>query len=57
MVEADGRVTNVEVLRGIGDGCDEEALRVVNGMPKWKPGTKDGKPVRVQYTIPIVFKL
>lgn len=56
-VEADGSVTNAEVLRGIGGGCDEEALRVVQAMPKWKPGTKDGHPVRVQYNLPINFKL
>lgn len=56
-VEADGSISGAEVLRGIGGGCDEEALRVVQAMPKWKPGTKDGHPVRVQYNLPIVFKL
>lgn len=57
VIEADGSVADVEVLRGIGGGCDEEALRVVKAMPKWKPGTVDGKPVRMQYNLPIVFRL
>lgn len=58
VVEKDGRVTNAKVLRGIGGGCDEEALRVVNAMPKWEPGRLQGTtPVRVQYGLPIVFKL
>ncbi|MBQ8703528.1 MAG: TonB family protein [Bacteroidales bacterium] len=57
IIEADGSVTNAQVMRGIGGGCDEEALRVVNAMPKWKPGIVDGKPVRVNYTLPIIFKL
>lgn len=57
VIDADGTVKEAEVLRGIGSGCDEEALRVVNAMPKWKPGTVDGKPVRTQYNLPITFKL
>lgn len=57
VIEPDGTVSNAEVLRGIGGGCDEEALRVVQGMPNWKPGMVDGKPVRVHYNIPITFKL
>ena len=57
VVEADGTVNEAEVLRGIGSGCDEEALRVVNAMPKWNPGTVDGKPVRTQFNLPITFKL
>ena len=56
-VEADGSIADAKVMRGIGGGCDEEALRVVQAMPRWKPGTKDGHPVRVQYNIPIYFKL
>jgi len=57
IVETDGSVTNAEVLRGIGSDCDEEALRVVQAMPRWKPATKDGHPVRAQYHLPIYFKL
>jgi periplasmic protein TonB len=57
VVERDGRVTDVRVLRGIGGGCDEEAIRVVAGMPKWAPGKQRGKPVRVQYNLPVKFTL
>ena len=57
VVEKDGSITNVRVLRGIGGGCDEEAVRVVQSLPKFKPGKQRGNPVRVMYTLPIVFKL
>ena len=57
VVEPDGSVSNVKVLRGIGGGCDEEAMRVVKSMPKWKPGKQRGKAVRVSYQIPVFFKL
>ena len=57
VVEPDGSISNVMVLRGIGGGCDEEAVRVVQSMPKFKPGKQRGAPVRVQYMVPIVFKL
>jgi periplasmic protein TonB len=56
VVEKDGSVNNVKILRGIGYGCDEEVIRVVKAMPKWKPGEKGGKPVRVQYSLPVKFK-
>jgi len=57
VVETNGSVTNVVVKRGIGGGCDEEAVRVVKSMPKWKPGKQRGKPVRVRYTLPVRFQL
>jgi len=57
VIEQDGRVSDVRILRGIGGGCDEEALRVVKAMPKWSPGVQRGKPVRVQYNLPVSFKL
>jgi protein TonB len=57
VVEPDGSVSNVTVLRGIGGGCDEEAMRVVKNMPKWKPGKQRGKAVRVQYMLPVNFRL
>ena len=57
VVEPDGSVSNVKVLRGIGGGCDEEAMRVIKSMPKWKPGKQRGKAVRVSYQIPVMFKL
>lgn len=55
-VETDGSITNIKVLRDIGGGCGQEAVRVVSIMPKWKPGTQRGKPVRVQFNLPIVFQ-
>jgi protein TonB len=57
VVEADGKITGVKVLRGIGFGCDEEAVRVVRGMPNWTPGKQLGKAVRVKYNLPIRYKL
>ena len=57
VIEPDGSVSNVKVLRGIGGGCDEEAMRVIKSMPKWKPGKQRGKAVRVTYTLPVNFKL
>ncbi|MFH1297992.1 MAG: TonB family protein [Bacteroidota bacterium] len=55
VVEADGSVSNVKVLQGIGGGCDEEAVRVTREMPKWSPGKRSGRPVRVLVKMPIVF--
>ncbi len=57
VVETDGSVTDVRVLRGIGGGCDEEAVRVVEMMPRWEPGRQRGQPVRVQFNMPIRFRL
>ena len=57
VIEKDGRITNVRVLRGVGGGIDKEALRVVKNMPVWKPGKQKGKPVRVQFNMPIRFVL
>ena len=57
VIEKDGSVTDVKVLRGIGGGCDEEAVRVVKNMPKWTPGKQRGKPVRVQFNLPVKFTL
>jgi periplasmic protein TonB len=57
VVERDGAITNPKVLRGIGNGCDEEAQRLLKNSPKWNPGMQNGKAVRVQYIIPVTFKL
>lgn len=57
VVEPDGSVSNVKVLRGIGGGCDEEAIRVVETMPKWTPGRQRGKAVRVSFNLPVRFTL
>ena len=56
VVEKDGSITNAAVMRGIDKECDAEALRVVSSMPKWTPGQQDGKNVRTQFTIPIIYK-
>jgi len=57
VVERDGSVTDVKILRGIGGGCDEEAVRVIRNMPRWEPGKQRGKPVRVQFNMPLKFTL
>lgn len=57
VVNRDGSLSNIEVLKGLGFGCDEEAVRVVMLMPKWVPGRQNGKVVRVRYTLPMVFRL
>ena len=57
VVDRDGGISNARVLRAVDPALDEEALRVVSNLPKWKPGLQRGKPVRVSFTIPIRFKL
>jgi protein TonB len=57
VINRDGKVTNAEVIRSVDPSLDKEALRVINNMPAWKPGKQRGKPVRVKYTLPIVFRL
>ena len=57
MIERDGSITDVKVVRGVDASLDKEAVRVVQSMPKWKPGKQRGKPVRVAYTLPINFQL
>ncbi|KXX69641.1 energy transducer TonB [Flammeovirga sp. SJP92] len=57
VVEKDGSLSDVKVVRGLGAGCDEEALRLVKESPKWKPGKKDGLPTEQRMVLPISFKL
>ena len=57
IVNSDGEIADVKILRGIGGGCDEEALRVVKLMPRWKPGRQNGKTVRTLFNMPVYFKL
>ena len=57
IVEIDGSLSSIKVKRGIGSGCDEEAVRVLAISPKWNPGIKNGRIVRVSYTIPIFFQM
>ncbi|OON70747.1 energy transducer TonB [Hymenobacter sp. CRA2] len=55
IVRPDGHISDVQVTKGIGAGCDEEALRVVSQMPPWQPGKQNGRVVSVSYTVPITF--
>lgn len=57
VVNTDGSIQDVQVLKGLGFGTDEEAMRVVKSMPKWKPGKQSGRPVRVKFNLPIAFTL
>jgi TonB family protein len=57
VVDEEGKLTKIKVLRGIGSGCDEEAVRVLKLSPLWTPGMVDNKAVRVQYSVPISFSL
>ncbi|MEN7549926.1 TonB family protein [Rapidithrix thailandica] len=55
VVERDGSITNAEVVKGIGAGCDEEALKVISNAPKWEPGQQDGQAVKMKMVLPVVF--
>jgi len=57
VIGKDGAISDVKVLKGIGAGCDEEAIRVVQSSPSWNPGKQRGKAVKQRYTLPIIFKL
>lgn len=57
IIEIDGQLMDITVLKGLGYGCDEEAVRVVRMMPRWIPGRQSGKLVRVRYNLPILFGL
>jgi protein TonB len=57
VVEKSGEISNVQLLRGIGGGCDEEAIRVIENSPIWKPGYQRSRPVKVRMRVPIRFKL
>lgn len=57
VVQTDGSISDVMAQKGIGFGCDEEALRVIRAMPTWKPGSQSGRRVRVKFNMPIAFTL
>ncbi|GAA4426336.1 energy transducer TonB [Pontibacter saemangeumensis] len=57
VVATDGAITKAEIVKGLGYGTDEEALRVINSMPHWQPGRQNGRAVPVRYTLPIRFNL
>lgn len=56
-VGKDGRLDKIQVLKGVGNGCDEEAIRVIKMMPNWEPGKMNGRSVKVKMTVPIKFQL
>lgn len=56
-VNKEGQVEDVQVVRGVNEALDNEAVRVVTASPKWEPGTQNGNPVNVRYTFPVVFRL
>ena len=57
VIDKQGKVTDVQVMRGVTPELDQAAIDVMRSLPDWKPGMQDGKPVNVKYTMPIVFKL
>ena len=57
IVDKDGKLINVQCLKGIGAGCDEEAIKVVQNAPNWSPGKQRGQAVKVQMILPIHFRL
>lgn len=57
IVDKDGSLSDIKVVRGIGGGCDEEVLRIINMSPKWNPGKQRGRPVKVRMMLPISFML
>ena len=57
VVQKDGSLSDIKVIRGIGGGCDEEAVNAIKNMPNWKPGTQRGKNVNVRFILPVNFKL
>ena len=57
IVQKDGSVTHAKIAKSVDPELDAEALRIVKGMPKWTPGTQNGKPVNVKYTLPVNFSL
>ena len=57
VVNKDGSIVDAKVVRSVDPYLDKEALRVINTMPKWKPGMQRGKPVRVKFTVPVMFRL
>ena len=57
VVEKDGSVTDVSIAKSVEPSLDKEAIRVVSIMPRWNPGKQNGSPVRVKYTVPVMFSL
>ncbi len=55
VIDTAGHVSQAQVLKGLGYGCDEEAIRLINKLPRWKPGTQSGRVVAVKYNLPVNF--
>ena len=56
IVNKNGSISDIKIIKSLDPDCDSEVLRVMKKMPKWKPGTEKGRPVRSEYVIPIIFK-
>jgi TonB family protein len=56
LVEKDGTLSNISIVKGLGNGCDEEAIRILKAMPTWSPARRNGVPMVSYYSFPIVFK-
>jgi periplasmic protein TonB len=57
VIEKDGTISNITTIKSASETMDAEAIRVIESMPKWKPAKQNGKPVRLKFTLPILFKL
>lgn len=57
IVDENGKISEIKERKGLGGGCTQEAIRVVNTMPEWKPGKQNGRPVKVRFNLPIRFRL
>lgn len=57
IIEADGKLSNIQIFEGAGEELDNEALRIIKKMPRWKPGSQQGKNVRTMFALPVNFKL
>ena len=57
IIEKNGSISNIKIVKDIGEGCGEEGVRIVKLMPKWKPAQQKGEPVRQQFVLPVLFQL
>jgi protein TonB len=57
VIDKEGKISDIQVVKGISADCDKEAVRVVSSMPNWKPGKQNGRPVKSRFVLPIRFKL
>ena len=57
LIDEKGMIRDIQIIRGIGGGCDQEVIRIINNMPKWQPAYYNHRPVRSIYDLPVIFKL